>query len=162
MMVRTPVDLLATTRDVKLHIRRVIGELEAIEQQQDRFLGGPETCSSTCISQLINLTRRLLGCAVHGGRDSSESRPRECHPLFRPVSVQLKGFASEVQIAGPAACNLSHQKAADARIMAECARVAKDVVFVAADDSQAVITAEMRELTPRRSIYWPTGRDDEA
>jgi hypothetical protein len=45
--------------------------------------------------------------------------------------------------------------------MAECARVAKDVVFVAADDSQAVITAEMRE-SPRRSIYWPTGRDDEA
>jgi len=38
------------------------------------------------------------------------------------------------------------QKTADARIMAECARVAKDVVFVAADDSQAVITAEMREL----------------
>jgi len=30
--------------------------------------------------------------------------------------------------------------------MAECARVAKDVVFVAADDSQAVVTAEMREL----------------
>jgi hypothetical protein len=28
------------------------------------------------------------------------------------------------------------KKAADARIMAECARVAKDVVFVAADDSQ--------------------------
>ena len=54
------------------------------------------------------------------------------------------------------------KKAADARILAECARVAKDVVFVAADDSQAVITAEMRELTPRRSIYWPTGRDDEA
>ena len=38
------------------------------------------------------------------------------------------------------------KKAADARIMAACARVAKDVVFVAADDSQAVITAEMREL----------------
>ena len=38
------------------------------------------------------------------------------------------------------------KKAADARIMAECARVPKDVVFVAADDSQAVITAEMREL----------------
>ena len=34
-MVRTPVDLLATTRDVKLRIRRVIVELEAIEQQQD-------------------------------------------------------------------------------------------------------------------------------
>ena len=30
--------------------------------------------------------------------------------------------------------------------MAECARVAKEVVFVAADDSQAVVTAEMREL----------------
>ena len=38
------------------------------------------------------------------------------------------------------------KKAADARIMAECARVAKDVVFVAADGSQAVVTAEMREL----------------
>jgi hypothetical protein len=63
-----------------------------------------------------------------------------------PVIVQLKGFASEDRIAGAAACNLSYQKAADARIMAECARVAKDVVFVAADDSQAVVTAEMREL----------------
>jgi hypothetical protein len=30
------------------------------------------------------------------------------------------------------------EKTADARIMAACARVAKDVVFVAADDSQAV------------------------
>ena len=38
------------------------------------------------------------------------------------------------------------RKAADARVMAECARVAKDVVFVAADDSQAVITVEMRKL----------------
>jgi len=38
MMVRTPVDLLATTRDVKLRIRRVIGELEAIERHQDPCL----------------------------------------------------------------------------------------------------------------------------
>jgi hypothetical protein len=41
MMVRTPVDLLATTRDVKLCIRRVIGELEAIEQQQDLVFAQP-------------------------------------------------------------------------------------------------------------------------
>ena len=41
MMVRTPVDLLATTRDVKLRIRRVIGELEAIEQQQDPVFARP-------------------------------------------------------------------------------------------------------------------------
>jgi len=41
MMVRTPVDLLATTRDVKLRIRRVIGELEAIEQQQDPVFEQP-------------------------------------------------------------------------------------------------------------------------
>jgi hypothetical protein len=41
MMLRTPVDLLATTRDVKLRIRRVIGELEAIEQQQDPVFAQP-------------------------------------------------------------------------------------------------------------------------
>ena len=41
MMMRTPVDLLATTRDVKLCIRRVIGELEAIEQQQDLVFAQP-------------------------------------------------------------------------------------------------------------------------
>ena len=41
MMMRTPIDLLATTRDVKLCIRRVIGELEAIEQQQDLIFAQP-------------------------------------------------------------------------------------------------------------------------
>ena len=41
MMVRTPVDLRATTRDVKLRIRRVIGELEAIEQQEDPVFAQP-------------------------------------------------------------------------------------------------------------------------
>ena len=41
MMMRTPVDLLATTRDVKLCIRRVIGELESIEQQQDPVFALP-------------------------------------------------------------------------------------------------------------------------
>jgi len=52
--------------DVKLRIRRVIGELEAIERQQAPVLAQPETCSSICISEFINLTRRLLGCAAHG------------------------------------------------------------------------------------------------
>jgi hypothetical protein len=39
---RVPVDLQALTRDVKARIRRVIGELEAIEQQQDPILASPK------------------------------------------------------------------------------------------------------------------------
>ena len=38
---RQPVDLQAVTRDIKLKIRRVIGELEAIEQQQDPIFHSP-------------------------------------------------------------------------------------------------------------------------
>jgi hypothetical protein len=38
---RQPVDLQAVTRDVKTKIRRVIGELEAIEQQQDPIFVAP-------------------------------------------------------------------------------------------------------------------------
>jgi hypothetical protein len=32
---RTPIDLAATTRDVKARVRRVIADLERIEQQRD-------------------------------------------------------------------------------------------------------------------------------
>ena len=38
---RTPVDLQAVTRDTKVRIRRVIGELEAIEQQTDPIFTQP-------------------------------------------------------------------------------------------------------------------------
>jgi hypothetical protein len=38
---RQPVDLQAVTRDVKAKIRRVIDELEAIEQQQDPIFHSP-------------------------------------------------------------------------------------------------------------------------
>jgi hypothetical protein len=38
---RQPVDLQAVTRDVRAKIRRVIGELEAIEQQQDPIFVAP-------------------------------------------------------------------------------------------------------------------------
>jgi hypothetical protein len=38
---RQPVDLQVVTRDVKAKIRRVIGELEAIEQQQDPIFRSP-------------------------------------------------------------------------------------------------------------------------
>jgi hypothetical protein len=38
---RQPVDLQAVTRDVKTKIRRVIGELEAIELQQDPIFASP-------------------------------------------------------------------------------------------------------------------------
>jgi hypothetical protein len=39
---RVPVDLQAVTRDVKARVRRVIGELEAIEQQADPIFCGSE------------------------------------------------------------------------------------------------------------------------
>jgi hypothetical protein len=38
---RVPVDLQAVTRDVKVRVRRVIGELEAIEQQPDPIFASP-------------------------------------------------------------------------------------------------------------------------
>ena len=38
---RVPVDLQAVTRDVKARVRRVIGELEAIEQQQGPIFASP-------------------------------------------------------------------------------------------------------------------------
>jgi hypothetical protein len=38
---RTPVDLQAVTRDTKVRIRRIIGELEAIEQQTDPIFTRP-------------------------------------------------------------------------------------------------------------------------
>ena len=38
---RQPVDLQAVTRDIKAKIRRVIGELEAIELQQDPIFVSP-------------------------------------------------------------------------------------------------------------------------
>jgi hypothetical protein len=38
---RVPVDLQAATRDVKAKIRRVIGELEAIEQQHEPIFVAP-------------------------------------------------------------------------------------------------------------------------
>jgi hypothetical protein len=84
---------------------------------------------------------------VHGGRDSSETRGENAAYFFGPVIVQLKGFCQvKPKLLAQRLATFRTKKAADARIMAECARVAKDVVFVAADDSQAVITAEMREL----------------
>ena len=38
---RQPIDLQVVTRDIKAKIRRVIGELEAIEQQQDPIFVAP-------------------------------------------------------------------------------------------------------------------------
>jgi hypothetical protein len=66
---------------------------------------------------------------------------------FSAGTVQLKGFCQlKPGLLAQRLATFRTKKAADARIMADCARVAKDVVFVAADDSQAVITAEMLEL----------------
>jgi hypothetical protein len=63
MMVRTPVDLFATTRDVKLHIRRVIGELEAIEQQQDPVFARPRD-----VFLDLHLAAHQLDAAIAGMR----------------------------------------------------------------------------------------------
>jgi hypothetical protein len=38
---RQPIDLQAVTKDIKAKLRRVIGELEAIEQQQDPIFVAP-------------------------------------------------------------------------------------------------------------------------
>ena len=38
---RVPIDLQEITRDVKALVRRVIGELEAIEQEQDPIFASP-------------------------------------------------------------------------------------------------------------------------
>ena len=38
---RQPIDLQVVTRDIKAKIRRVIGELEAIELQQDPIFASP-------------------------------------------------------------------------------------------------------------------------
>jgi hypothetical protein len=40
-MMGIPVDLQTVTCDVKARVRRVIGELESIEQQQDRIFASP-------------------------------------------------------------------------------------------------------------------------
>ena len=38
---RTPVDLQVVTREIKDRVRRVIGELEAVEQQKDPIFASP-------------------------------------------------------------------------------------------------------------------------
>jgi hypothetical protein len=49
---RQPVDLQAVTKDVKAKIRRVIGELEAIELQQDPILTSPRDVYITLDMQI--------------------------------------------------------------------------------------------------------------
>ena len=66
--------------------------------------------------------------------------------FFGQLSSNSRGLPVKPELLAQRLATFRTKKAADARIMAECARMAKDVVFVAADDSQAVITAEMREL----------------
>jgi hypothetical protein len=49
---RQPVDLQAVTKDVKAKIRRVIGELEAVELQQDPILVSPRDVYITLDMQI--------------------------------------------------------------------------------------------------------------
>jgi hypothetical protein len=66
--------------------------------------------------------------------------------FFAQLLSNSRGLPVKPELLAQRLATFRTKKAADACIMAECARMAKDVVFVAADDSQAVITVEMREL----------------
>lgn len=64
---RQPVDLQAVTKDVKARVRCVIGELEAIEQQQDPIFASPRDMFLELViaqRELEIISRRSV---VHGG-----------------------------------------------------------------------------------------------
>ena len=69
---RTPVDLQAVTRDTKARVRRIIGELEAIEQQTDPIFAQPRDVSSIWYSP--NFYH-----AQDGERHRSNSIVRSCN-----------------------------------------------------------------------------------
>jgi hypothetical protein len=61
--------------------------------------------------------------------------------FFRRLLFNSRGLPVKPKLRAQRLATFRAKKAADARIMAECARVAKDVVFVAAGDTQAVTKA---------------------
>ena len=62
MMARTPVDLQATTEDVKAHVRRVIGDLEAIEQSKDPIFQDPRAIFLDLILSVHHLQAAIAKC----------------------------------------------------------------------------------------------------
>src|SRR6516162_431987 len=65
---RVPVDLQAVTRDVKARVRRVIGELEAIEQQQDPIFASPHDVFLELVLSIHELEAAMKGCKHLGCR----------------------------------------------------------------------------------------------
>jgi hypothetical protein len=78
MMPRNPVDLQATTKDVKAHVRRVIGDLEPIEQSKDRIFQDPRSIFWIWSCQSISCKPPSPNVAAHGGADR-DGRERIAH-----------------------------------------------------------------------------------
>jgi hypothetical protein len=69
--------LAATTSDIKARVRRVIGELEGIEQQQDPIFASPRDVLLDLVLATHELEAAVMKmCARHGGRRCS------CSPSF--------------------------------------------------------------------------------
>jgi hypothetical protein len=62
MMARAPVDLQATTKDVKAHVRRVIGDLEAIEQSKDPIFQDPRSIFLDLVLSVHHLETAIAKC----------------------------------------------------------------------------------------------------
>jgi len=62
MMARSPVDLQATTRDIKAHVRRVIGDLETIEQSKDPIFQDPRAVFLDLVLSVHQLQAAIVKC----------------------------------------------------------------------------------------------------
>ena len=80
---RQPVDLQAVTRDIKLKIRRVIGELEAIEQQSDPIFAAPRDVYIDIDIASISWAR-CSACAWLGG----DRETKVGYQLFEPMKKE--------------------------------------------------------------------------
>src|SRR5262249_26013356 len=75
---RQPIDLVVVTKDVKAKIRRVIGELEAIEQQSDPIFAAPRDV------YIDSWRARCSACAWLGG----DRETKVGYQLFEPMKKE--------------------------------------------------------------------------
>jgi hypothetical protein len=62
MMARTRIDLQTTTEDVKAHVRRVIGDLEAIEQSKEPIFLDPRAVFLDLVLSVHQLQAAIVKC----------------------------------------------------------------------------------------------------
>ena len=62
MMARIPVDLQATTKEVKAHVRRVIDDLETIEQSNDPIFQDPRAVFLDLVLSVHQLQAAIGKC----------------------------------------------------------------------------------------------------